>query len=66
MSLLTSGGKSLGIGSDCTVDDKGHTHSTINESGYKHGSFRGEGGSCGLSANAYAWVNFARFLVTLE
>ena len=66
MSLLTSGGKSLGIDSDCTIDDKGHTHSKINESGYKHGSFRGRGrGSCGLSANACAWVNFARFLVTL-
>ena len=43
MSLLTSGGKSLGIGSDCTVDDNGHTHSTIYESGNKHGSFRGRG-----------------------
>ena len=56
MSLLTSGGKTLGIGSDCTVDDKGHTHSTIYESDYKHGCFRGQGGggSCGLSANACA------------
>ena len=25
MSLLTSGGKSLGIGSDCTIDDKAYS-----------------------------------------
>ena len=43
MSLLTNGGKILGIGSDCNVDDKGHTHSTIFESGNKHGSVRGLG-----------------------
>ena len=64
MSLLTCGGKSLGIveiGSDCTVDDKGHM-----QSGYKHGSFRGGVGSFGLSLNACTWVNFARLMATLE
>ena len=47
MSLLTSGGKSLGmvkIGNECIVDFLGHRYVSIYESGYKHGSFRGRGG----------------------